>query len=114
MAERVAIIGSRDYPDLDAVRAYVRCLPKGSVVVSGGAKGVDSAAESEAKLCGLPTSIYHAEWNKYGKSAGYRRNILIVENANRVVAFQHNRSRGTQHTIDIARKVGKLVEVHDA
>jgi predicted Rossmann fold nucleotide-binding protein DprA/Smf involved in DNA uptake len=47
MAERVAIIGAREHPDLDFVRAYVRTLPTGTTVVSGGAKGVDSAAATD-------------------------------------------------------------------
>jgi predicted Rossmann fold nucleotide-binding protein DprA/Smf involved in DNA uptake len=46
VGERVAIIGSRDYPDLERVRAYVRRLPTGTVFISGGARGVDSAAEN--------------------------------------------------------------------
>ena len=51
--ERVAVVGSRAHPNLDIVHAYVRSLPPGTVVVSGGAEGVDRAAEEAAIECGL-------------------------------------------------------------
>lgn len=55
MTERVAIVGSREHPNLDLVREYVRGLPFGSRVISGGAIGVDSAAVDEARRCRLVT-----------------------------------------------------------
>lgn len=58
--ERIAIVGSRECsPETEAkVRAYVRALPKGTTVVSGGADGVDSIAEEEASRCGLHVESY--------------------------------------------------------
>lgn len=53
MSERVAIVGSRAHPDTSIVRAYVRALPKGTVVITGGAAGVDAVAADEARRCGL-------------------------------------------------------------
>ncbi len=58
MSERVAIIGARAHPDLDQVRAFVRELPEGTVVISGGAEGVDLAAETEAVERGLMVVSY--------------------------------------------------------
>lgn len=110
---RVAIVGSRDYPDLDAVRVYVAALPAGTVVVSGGAIGVDTVAEQAARARGLEVIVHKPDWNRYGKSAGFRRNTLIVADADEVVAFQYNRSRGTQNSIDTARKMNKPVTVID-
>jgi predicted Rossmann-fold nucleotide-binding protein len=54
--KRVAIVGSRDYPDLEQVRWFVRKLAEkypDALVVSGGARGVDRVAESEAHTQGL-------------------------------------------------------------
>lgn len=110
--ERVAIVGSRDFPDVDMVRLYVRSLPKGTIVVSGGARGVDHIAEVCAAACGLRTEIYHADWDKHGRAAGYLRNHSIVAVASRVVAFWDGESRGTEHTVKLAREKGKPVEVH--
>lgn len=114
MGVRVAIVGSRDFPNLQAVGQYVSRLPKDSVIVSGGTRGVDRTAEIAAEACGMDKLIFPADWNRHGKAAGYMRNRLIVANADRVVAFQHNGSRGTQHTIDLARDAGLDVEVFHA
>jgi hypothetical protein len=109
--QKVAIVGSRDYPDLEAVRQYVYTLPTNTTVVSGGAHGVDSAAEQAARERGLGVLIFPAEWDKYGKQAGFRRNADIVNAADKVVAFWSQGSKGTAHTIRIAREAGKPVEI---
>lgn len=49
----VAIVGSREYPKLDAVAEYVRDLPEGTIVISGGARGVDRTAENTARDLGF-------------------------------------------------------------
>ena len=38
---KVAIVGSRNYPDLEKVKKYVRKLSPGDIIVSGGGNGVD-------------------------------------------------------------------------
>lgn len=111
MGERVAIVGSRDWPDPERVRAYVRSLPPGTVVVSGGAKGVDTWAVDEACLCGLECHGCPAEWEAHGRAAGPIRNSVIVANCDRVVAFWYGDSRGTADTVRKARRAGKPVEV---
>lgn len=109
---KVAIVGSRDYPDLDAVRAYVRALPLGTVVVSGGADGVDKEAVSEARSrFGMGWQEFLPNWAKYGARAGAVRNAEIVAFADRVVAFWNGTSKGTKITIDMARRAGKPCEV---
>ncbi len=118
---RIAIVGSRDYPDLEQVRAYVRTLPRDTEIVSGGARGVDSVAVEEAKRLGMSVKVFPAQWQYedengnmiYDKTAGMKRNAQIVEYADKVVAFWHNKSRGTGDTIARARKAGKGVEVFE-
>jgi predicted Rossmann fold nucleotide-binding protein DprA/Smf involved in DNA uptake len=58
MSERVAIVGAREHPRLDLVREYVRSMPPGTVVVSGGAAGVDRVAEATAVERGLRVVSY--------------------------------------------------------
>lgn len=108
---KIAIVGSRDYPDLEAVRQYVQSLPLDTVVVSGGASGVDITAEKAAKARGMQTEVYYPDWKQYGKSAGFLRNRLIIEAADKVVAFHVNNSRGTGHSIALAKRYGKELEV---
>lgn len=113
---RVAIVGSRDWPFADQIRNAVASLEPTDVLVSGAARGTDTIAENAALQRGLQTIIHPADWDTHGKSAGYIRNKYIVRDADRVIAFQYKRSKGTQHTIDIAKKKGipvKLIEYTD-
>lgn len=107
----VAIVGSRDWKYIDLVRAAVKSLDKDDVVISGGARGVDTIAENFAKKRGLEVLIFEADWDRHGKAAGYIRNKEIVKAADRIIAFQLDESKGTQHTIDLARKAGKPVKL---
>lgn len=109
--ERVAIVGSRGWLNLEQVRAYVRSLPENAVIVSGAARGVDSAAEEEARKTGRRVQSFPADWDRLGKRAGYERNKDIIGAADRVVAFWDGTSRGTQHSINLAREAKKPVEV---
>jgi len=111
MGERVAIIGSRNCPNREAVYAYIDALPDDTVVVSGGAPGVDDAAEHAARNRGLAVWIERADWDRYGRAAGPMRNALIVAAADRLVAFWDGKSRGTADTIRKARAEGLPVEV---
>lgn len=109
---KVAIVGSRGYPNLREVADYVVYrLKPGDVLVSGGATGVDRAAEAAARAEGLETLIYYPEWELYGKRAGFMRNEMIVLHSDRVVAFWDGKSRGTKDSIDKALKAGKPLEV---
>lgn len=103
---KIAIVGSRDFARLDLVRALVSELSPRCCVVSGGARGVDEAAEETARARGLDVIIHHADWSK-GRGAGFERNKLIVRDADVVVAFWDGKSRGTQHTLRLAHAAGK-------
>jgi hypothetical protein len=112
---KVAVIGSRDFDDyayLSAVLDCTRNLPGIDLISSGGARGADRLAEKYGKQHDIPTKIFPAEWDKYGKSAGYRRNIDIVSEAEMVIAFWDGQSKGTKNSIDLAKKQGKLVSVY--
>ena len=111
--KRIAIIGSRGYSGPGPVAAFVARLPSDTVVVSGGAPGVDSFAEEAAKAHGLETLIFSADWEQLGRRAGPIRNARIVAHADRVVAFWDGTSRGTLNTVLLARHAGLPVEVRD-
>ena len=72
-------------------------------VISGGAKGADSLGEQFAKEFGYGRTIFLPQWDKYGKSAGFRRNQQIVDACDMVLAFWDGKSRGTADTILKAR-----------
>lgn len=111
---RVAIVGSRDYPHMDQVRALVDRMAFVTTVVSGGARGVDREAVNRARSRGLETQVFHADWTRLGKRAGYVRNEQMIQTVDYVVAFWDERSPGTRHAMDIAVLLGKDVRWYGA
>ena len=49
------------------------------IIIQGLACGVDIIAKEWANKHNLGTWDFPAEWDKYGKSAGYRRNVDMVD-----------------------------------
>ena len=81
-----------------------------SLVISGGARGADSMAETWARRNGVETQIFLPDHKKY-RHPYHHRNRLIAEACDRLVAFWDGRSTGTKYTIDYARRIGKPVEI---
>lgn len=108
----LAIVGSRDYPNLDRVRRFVESLPSNTIVVSGGARGVDRCAATAARARGLRVIEFLAEWRRLGRSAGFVRNEKIVRQCDRMVAFWDGSSPGTRNSISLARRSGRPVDIH--
>lgn len=101
-----AVIGGRDFNDYLLLCTTLDKYPI-HVIVSGGAKGADSLGEKYAKERDIQTIIFYPDWDRFGKSAGYKRNKQIVESSEIVIAFWDGVSKGTKHSIDIARQLGK-------
>lgn len=117
--KRVIVAGSRTINDYALVGTKLNeCFANWSTdqveIVSGGARGVDRLGERFAKEYNLPCKVFPADWNTYGKSAGYKRNVQMAEYATHLVAFWDGQSRGTKHMIDIAEKKGMPIRVIDA
>lgn len=103
---RVIIAGGRDLTDYELVKKTCDFLlkeQKNVQIVSGKAKGADTLGEVYAKEKGFSIAEFPAEWDKYGKSAGYRRNSEMATYANVLIAFWDGKSRGTEHMIDLAK-----------
>lgn len=116
---KIAFVGSRKFIDKDfvyfTVREHLRgrCLTTAEYeFISGGAKGVDSWAEESAKQMYAKCIIFKPDWNKYGKRAGFLRNQLIVNEADKLIAFWDGESKGTKHSIDLAIKKGIPVNIY--
>ena len=115
MEYRIAIIGSRDFNNYNYVESKVKeLMPKEDlefIIVSGGARGVDTLAEQFADKYNYAKEIYRAKWHSHGKCAGYLRNHDIVRHADMVIAFWNGISKGTKHTINIAKNGERIVHV---
>lgn len=105
---KIAVIGSRGLNRIDCGRINARF---GDVIVSGGARGVDSIAASWARRHGFAVIEHKPDYRRYGKAAPHVRNSQIVADADRVVAFWDGKSRGTKSTIDKAVLHGKRVDI---
>lgn len=81
------------------------------LIVSGGAKGVDTIAEDYADKKGVSKLILRPDYKKYGKAAPLIRNEKMVDICDKVLIIWDGRSRGTHHTIDYAQKVGKPLTI---
>lgn len=109
----IGIVGSRRRNTMEDMRKCIETLKtifkEGDTFVSGGCpKGGDSFAEIIANTMKVPIKIHKAEWDKYGKGAGYKRNTYIAEDSDiliAVVAF--DRTGGTEDTIRKYQKMGK-------
>lgn len=129
----IAIIGSRTFNDYDMlVKEVTKILHVESkceedftyvTIVSGGATGADALGKKYAKEFKCKYVEFNADWkdlshpdariktNAYGKydaNAGHRRNTLIIDKADIVIAF-HNDSPGTANSLKKARDKGKKI-----
>lgn len=107
---KTAIIGSRNITNYELLKQAAKGLTI-TGVISGGAMGADQLAERYAQENGLPLLIIPADWNAHGKSAGMVRNAEIVKTAEQVIALWDGQSKGTEGTIQMAKKAGKPVKV---
>lgn len=78
-------------------------------VLHGGARGVDRVVGREIERAGYLVEVHPAQWEVYGKSAGYRRNELMARHADRGLAIWDGTSRGTRHMIETLEAAGKPV-----
>lgn len=109
----VLACGSRDWTDREVIARRLYAFHDPDLqVIHGAAPGADTIAGDEAEALMLTVRAYPADWKQHGKRAGILRNIqMLDERPDLVIAFQINGSRGTQHTIDEARRRGIPVEV---
>ena len=98
------IAGPRDYEDYISVLVAVRCAAFPiSEVVSGVATGVDTLGERWAKDHGIPVRRFPADWNKYGKGAGPKRNLEMAKYADGAIILWDGMTKGTGSMLKIAK-----------
>ena len=102
---KLAIIGSRNITELEGE------IPECSIIISGGATGVDQAAEQYAQENNIALVGHLPENQKFGRGTPQVRNKLIVDSADFVLAFQDGKSKGTKSVIEFCKKQGKPHEV---
>lgn len=109
---RVIIAGSRDLERIEYIEKAVE--ESGfdiTHIISGAARGIDKNSIVYAVKTKTHYTVYPAEWDKYGKSAGYKRNMTMADNADALIAIWDGESRGTKHMIDIMNNQNKPVYI---
>ncbi|MCY7866043.1 SLOG family protein [Bacillus spizizenii] len=118
------IAGGRDFTNYSVLKQTMdellsELIEEGEeiVIISGKARGADKLGERYAEERGFDVDPYPADWKRqadgsYDKSAGYKRNAEMADNADACVCYW-NGSKGTGHMIDLAKKRGLALVVLD-
>jgi hypothetical protein len=113
---RLIIAGSRAFTDysvlIDNIKKY-GIHDMDVTVLSGGARGADKLGERFANEYNKKLELYPAQWDRFGRSAGYQRNVQMADNATHLLAFWDGTSPGTRHMINIAKQRGLNVAIVD-
>jgi hypothetical protein len=102
----VAIVcGGRYYSDVDFFYQqmdYLHTVLKFALIVEGGQTGADALAKQWAIERNVPFEEVAADWKRYGRAAGPKRNGQMIKrfHPDCVVAFPGD--RGTRNMIDQA------------
>jgi hypothetical protein len=112
---KILVTGSRDWADprtieLEVFRAlYEWKTPHREAVLIHGAcpTGADALADDYARATGMHVIRRPADWDRYGKRAGFLRNVELVELEPDVcLAFIRQDSKGATMTANLAEKAG--------
>lgn len=108
---RVIIAGSRNLTDMALVtRAIKESGFDITEVVGGKARGIDELGEQWAYENDIPFTGKPANWDAFGKSAGFRRNKEMAEYVasdslqGGLIAIWDGHSRGTKSMIQLAKQ----------
>ena len=116
---RITIGGCRDFNDYvmfcSCIEKYLKTVDdtKKIIFLSGHCSGADEMAEKYAKEKGYVLEIYPADWKKYGKAAGPKRNKEMVEKSDIIIAFWDGKSKGTKNLIDLAKKKDIQIKIYN-
>ncbi len=110
---KLVVAGCRDFHDYSVASSEIhKHLQKldadySVIIVSGCAEGADKLGERYASEHNLTVERFPAEWDKYGKYAGPRRNAQMAQVADAVLVFWDGKSKGTKNMIENAKKANK-------
>jgi len=114
---KLIVAGGREFKDYQRLSAEIFAYAEGVgdnvgvSLVSGMARGADALGYRFAKENNVTVYEFPADWDKYGKRAGYLRNAEMAQFADALMAFWDGKSRGTKHMIDCMTQMGKPVVV---
>lgn len=108
----VIIVGGRDFKDYETLYEECNRILETYItfrtvhIISGTARGADRLGDRFAKEQNLHPILMPAQWKRYGKSGGVKRNEEMAKIADLAIIFWDGKSRGTKNMIDQAEKKG--------
>ena len=110
------VTGDRHWKDRVKIgREIVKRKKRIALLIQGGARGADLIAWDYARLLGIPTATFEANWEIFGKAAGPIRNTIMLTygKPDLVLAFHKHlsQSKGTKHCVEQARRMDIKVKV---
>ena len=114
---KLIVAGGRDFEDYEKLSTELLALALDTYkdrdvsIISGMARGADALAVRFAKEHNVMLYEFPADWNGFGKRAGFVRNEQMAQFADGLLAFWDGQSRGTEHMIGTMRDLGKPVQV---
>ncbi len=114
---KLAVVGSRSFTDRARLYKILdNNIDRIKMIISGGAKGVDSMATDWATERGIPFLVFPAKWRDkngvFDRGAGMRRNWQIIRECNYCTALWDQKSVGTSHSIEIANTLKKPLRIY--
>lgn len=109
---KLLVCGGRDYRDWETLyRVLDEYLDRTDLLIHGGAAGADVMAGDWAAHRGVHVATVLAQWDRYGKRAGYLRNAAMLRLApDMVIAFPGG--KGTRNMVNLTREAGiELIEI---
>ena len=112
---KLAIVGTRNpgvtYQEWEKLLLDKINTDEVQMVISGGAKGVDTFAKLFAARHHKPYMEFAPQYALHGRYATLKRNTQIVKEASTVIAFPSTESKGTYHAIKEAQRLGRRLIV---
>ena len=109
---KLIIAGARTFTDYQLL-CHTLALERHHIteVLHGGARGADRLGFRWAVRHHVRSRCVAADWARFGKSAGVRRNAQLAQAGDMLLAFWDGRSPGTRHIIGCMQQLGKPVVV---
>ncbi len=105
----ILVCGGREFNEegflyrvLDSALAHYKDIK----IIAGGARGADSLAVDWAKSRNVPFQEFPANWTRYKKSAGPRRNQQMLDENNIFLVIAFPGGSGTADMVARAEKAG--------
>jgi hypothetical protein len=112
---KLIIAGSRNFTDYKKLAEACDQLLQDQTnieIVSGAYyRGADKLGMKYAKERNYKLTEFPADWNRYGRAAGPKRNEQMAKYADALMAFWDGKSRGTKHMIDMANNTGLKIRI---